>query len=506
MSDVTDAIREKYPQYADVPEDQLVKAIGTKYPQYLKSSTAFAGDFFKNGSTGPSRLPDSDFTKSVPLPSDQPPQLQDFSTSGVREAATGSVLEGVGLTPEGIQTAADYYTSKLPKAVQPFYKIGQIPEVAVAKTAAGFADWASSPKGAAQLVSAGIPVVRIPMAIKFFYDMSKGAGESASDVIDKWHAGDYQGVADALAGTLANMLGAGSVGFHGVKSLPQDIAAIKGGESNASSQQKTAEVHGDVRPQPVSGEGKVPAEEGGGGVQLPAKTQAKVLLNPFKLEQDEDGKYVITDPSGEVVSEHATQQEAREAMDKLKVSGGRSTGTPLEQASAAAKAQGYELRAVPQAGAVKLEGLTEEQKAKLLAAQPPQWEFTNPKTGVTTYLPEGATPEQVTEHLKQKDKVVAAGDAAHKAVVPALSPEDQAHIDAERGNVSAPVELVSETDTGNPFAQHVKGKIATIDRKNGRILINPTEFTDWLKDIPQAMKRKRGGLVAQRGADSPARG
>ena len=36
---------------------------------------------------------------------------------------------------------------------------------------------------------------------------------------------------------------------------------------NASSQQETAAVHGDVQPQPREGEGEVPVEEGGGGIQ-----------------------------------------------------------------------------------------------------------------------------------------------------------------------------------------------------------------------------------------------
>jgi hypothetical protein len=46
MSDVLERLREKYPAYADTPDDELTKAIGTKYPQYLDDE-GFKGDFEK---------------------------------------------------------------------------------------------------------------------------------------------------------------------------------------------------------------------------------------------------------------------------------------------------------------------------------------------------------------------------------------------------------------------------------------------------------------------------
>lgn len=63
-------------------------------------------------------------------------------------------------------------------------------------------------------------------------------------------------------------------------------------EQDASSQQKAAEVHGDVRQQPVEGEGKVPTQEGGAGIQphaqgaegeIPLKTAAQVADPNNKL-------------------------------------------------------------------------------------------------------------------------------------------------------------------------------------------------------------------------------
>lgn len=45
MSDVLDAVRAKYPVYADVPDDQLALAIGQKYPQYVAGSKDFAEEY-----------------------------------------------------------------------------------------------------------------------------------------------------------------------------------------------------------------------------------------------------------------------------------------------------------------------------------------------------------------------------------------------------------------------------------------------------------------------------
>lgn len=62
-----------------------------------------------------------------------------------------------------------------------------------------------------------------------------------------------------------------------------------------------------------------------------------------------------------------------------------------------------------------------------------------------------------------------------------LTPEDQAHIDAERGNLGDTGIDVTETlPSGQPFA---RGGISTIDRQNNRILINPTEYSRWLSQI-----------------------
>jgi len=70
-----------------------------------------------------------------------------------------------------------------------------------------------------------------------------------------------------------------------------------------------------------------------------------------------------------------------------------------------------------------------------------------------------------------------------------LRPEDQAHIDAERGNVPFDTEVITTpVDENNPFF----GKVATIDRKRGKILLIADEFRKWIADMPE---QQRPGAV-----------
>lgn len=45
MSEVLDKVREKFPAYADVPDDELALRIGSKYPSYLEGDEAFKSEF-----------------------------------------------------------------------------------------------------------------------------------------------------------------------------------------------------------------------------------------------------------------------------------------------------------------------------------------------------------------------------------------------------------------------------------------------------------------------------
>lgn len=62
-----------------------------------------------------------------------------------------------------------------------------------------------------------------------------------------------------------------------------------------------------------------------------------------------------------------------------------------------------------------------------------------------------------------------------------LTPEEEAYIEAERKAIDVDVEITPELPGNAPFA----GQIATIDRNRGSILINPSEFSAWLKTVPE---------------------
>ena len=140
-------------------------------------------------------------------------------------------LDVAKLTPETVQSVSDYLVSKLPSIIQTPVKVAGAPARAVEKTALGALDWMTRPAGISQLAAAAIPVTKIPMAIKFFYDMASGAGQEAAAMVDKFQQGDYQGFADALAGTIANTLGAGALGVHtagGIAPKPEVRPTVSG--------------------------------------------------------------------------------------------------------------------------------------------------------------------------------------------------------------------------------------------------------------------------------------
>jgi hypothetical protein len=71
-----------------------------------------------------------------------------------------------------------------------------------------------------------------------------------------------------------------------VSELQEKLFGNKGGDSNASSQQETAAVHGDVREQPGESAREVPAEGSGAGVQPPEEQEQaapEVALKPEDL-------------------------------------------------------------------------------------------------------------------------------------------------------------------------------------------------------------------------------
>lgn len=74
----------------------------------------------------------------------------------------------------------------------------------------------------------------------------------------------------------------------------------------------------------------------------------------------------------------------------------------------------------------------------------------------------------------------------------ALPQEHQLMLDHEAASMDVPVEVASESDIyggEHPFAKSLREGIATIDRKAGKILINPKELTAWLDSMPSTQRQ-----------------
>jgi hypothetical protein len=314
--DQFDAAQQTGPKIASAPQSAPTKpapgaALSPETLAYMKSggnvfdTTQQAKEYFDRTKAMEARLARDQRPMYAPGTYDE--ERNDI-THPLGIAAGLSPLELLGASPKGLQTAADYYTAKLPQSIQPAAKMAQVEPLAVDKTIAGFADWATTPSGYAQLEAAGLPVAKIPMAVKFFHDMAKGAGESASAMVDAWNQGDYQGFADQLVGTIANTLGAGAIGYHGARK----------GVEYASRKQEAATVHGDVRPQPKPAV-QLPTQEGGQGVQPQAQEvaqKAKIPLNT-RLEYQGPSHYIIELPTGERREFRGSVLQAKEELHRI---------------------------------------------------------------------------------------------------------------------------------------------------------------------------------------------
>ncbi len=112
----------------------------------------------------------------------------------------------------------------------------------------------------------------------------------------------------------------------------------------------------------------------------------------------------------------------------------------------------------------------------------------------TTQVPVGeasGNSPPLEQGVSQPEAPAQAQEAAPQAPAEPrrLAPEQQTLIDDAAKEVGRPVRVVSEDDldpNNAPFAQSVRGRIATIDRSTGTILINPKELTAWLtEDVPK---------------------
>ena len=109
----------------------------------------------------------------------------------------------------------------------------------------------------------------------------------------------------------------------------------------------------------------------------------------------------------------------------------------------------------------------------------------------------GMTPQQLESQLSKGTPPL--GSASPKAPplqtkpsVPEaakLSPEVQGHLEGAVKSEGVKMAFVDPSDSSNPFAQRLGGgKIATIDRDTGQVLIDPKALDEYVKDAPPAAK------------------
>ena len=178
---------------------------------------------------------------------------------------------------------------------------------------------------------------------------------------------------------------------------------------------------------------------------------------------DKNHVFVPVDESGKVVGPALDRKQAwkasgREGEGELHSQDLKPAEKPDPEAIA--KAIGYKFNPTQQIGGVKLEGLTPEMIAELKKVSPPQWEFTSPN-GLTFYMPEGSTLDQVQTRAKVKEQEEADAQAKIKQTSPppepspipaaTLPPAEVATpptIKAPVGNVASPEPI----DIGNGYS------------------------------------------------------
>lgn len=90
---------------------------------------------------------------------------------------------------------------------------------AIDKTVMGLASFVTSPQGAEQMATYGVPVLKLPMAAKWISDMIKGGYLNIVDAVDAFKKGDTQRLRNNIIGATANFEGALGVGGGEVSSL-----------------------------------------------------------------------------------------------------------------------------------------------------------------------------------------------------------------------------------------------------------------------------------------------
>ncbi|MDE2020568.1 MAG: hypothetical protein KGJ13_09555, partial [Patescibacteria group bacterium] len=309
MNDVLERIREKYPQYESVSDDDLISKIGEKYPKYL-SRPSFKADFDRIKSSKQSAPKTEPF--GTLRPTSLLERLRDSEAArrllGPPAAEREGMIGSTGSPKEILDTAFKFATPPPPvqEAVRKITDpaINLLPDTA-AGIVTGAREAALGIPLAAGAVSLGTKIGNALLAVfSGEYLLSIPEQKQAFDAARK--RGDNKTAAAIATQAIASgaLLAAG--GTHALREKNAPIPELPGGkssrvgpgemvpadptlsqvaipnvsseikpqtigESNASSIQTPTEIHGDVQPQPEPRLREVPVEEGRGGVQPPAQ-------------------------------------------------------------------------------------------------------------------------------------------------------------------------------------------------------------------------------------------
>ena len=471
---VLDAVREKYPQYKDVPDDKLTLAIGKKYPQYLSRDEDFANDFKRLSAPQQPQAPLPPLAQAPPPPTDGgmfgtatlPPntgfkinapsspifptvmpktpgkdvavkQNQEGLLTSLPRATIEDVAAGLNMaTLRKNKLDAAQYSGNIPAALMredlPMDQVikqvssdpDNIPAATAAKVATGIAETAplavvgALPAWAARLALAG-----------FTADMFKNLPKTATALGDELGKPKDQQDPDKISSLASDAI--------------QQLVFAGTGAKHLESAGRDAIADAMIDKYIPRGTG-VPSKPttigapNASSIQAPTEVHGDVQPQPIQSQRQ-----VPTEKGGAGIQPQ-TENVAKEAQ------------VPLSQQMRQDAARNY----------------GDESK----------W----PKD-----VKDDIAAQQRKESSKPIEQVNLTG--LGKQDIPKVGlpdPEHQRMLDIERGNVDVPVDLVTDKDLqgDDPFvkkmASTLQRSIATIDRKNNRIVVNPTELSAWLNRIP----------------------
>lgn len=468
--DILDAVREKYPQYKDIPDDKLTLAIGTKYPQYLKNQD-FSNSFSKF-SQPPTPAP-AVSTPAPQQPFNQTPQ-PNLGNAGI------PIVNAQPQPPKAIAFPPHAWTpqqlSQLTPPPEPREGLAtSLPRAAVEDVAAGM-DMAFARKD--KVADAQRFSGNIPAAI-----MGK---DLPMDEIIKQISTDKDEIPAATAAKIstgvASVLPQFAVGFASLPAWAQKVATAAFTLDMARNIPDTAKQLGTElgKPKEQQDPDKISSLLSDATQQLLfTAAGAKHLEGAGReaIAQRMIDKYV---PRGTGIQskgvKNASAITSPASVPQQQVRPQVGEETPLQQQGQAAPAQ----ESVAKETQVRLSDQMRQEAA-------------------TNYGAESKWPKDVKDDIAaQQRKESAKPTPIEEVNLTGLDPEHQKMLDIERGNTDVPVDVISqkemESKEGDPFARKMMDtlsrSIATIDRNKNRIVINPVELNEWLNRIPASQRQQ----------------